>query len=239
MVDYNERSSEEAVIRHFERISGPSLTQFENSLRNINTYYKLIGKKKSRSETRKTIEYLESSKEELVKTIDRFINKSYSWEWIKNTHPDIDELDIETKAEFIRTKFQLQYYFEFVDQRIARLNRIIHLVHSVHFHTEDKRKRIQLHTLALLVWLLAFKNKGLSNRNCFTEIKALLTWFSRNRSELFPGYIGRQIHISKATIKRAYERYIQNPTSETESYKELAELIYSQTFLENDVESLI
>jgi hypothetical protein len=186
------------------------------------------------SEISETISYLEFSKEELVKTIDSLLEKSNSWGWIKDTHPEIDELNLETKAEFIREKFQLQHYFKFVDQMIARLNRKIHIFNKVYFHTEDKRKRIQPHTLVVLVWVLAFKNLGLSNRNSFTETQTLLKWFSRNRGEILIHYFGRQIHISKSTIRRNYERYIQNPNSEREPYKKFAEALYSQIFIDYD-----
>ena len=232
MVDYNERSSEDDVIRYLERISGPSLAKFEDSLSHIHNFYTMIGIKKSVPEIKKTITYLESSKKELVKKIVSYIEKSDSWGWIRNTHPEMAELNEETKTETIRTEFQLQHYFEFVDRRIAWLNRTIRLINDFRFHPEDKQKRIQPHTLVVLTWLLAFKKIGLSDKSSFAEVKALLKWFSRNRRKMLIEYFGRFIHISKTTIRRDYERYIQKPTTKTESYKELAETLYSKSFLE-------
>ena len=248
-MDYNERSPRQAVELHLSNISGPSLIQFENSIESIKTYYELINKKRSITNLRRTIEILESTKDDLIKTIDGFIEKTDSWKWTKNTFLNIDEsgeagdfqeeddlhedeLDDETKQEFIRTHFHLQHYFDFVDERIDRLNRIISLISRFHFHTEEKRKRVQLHTMVVLVWIIAFKNIGLSNRRSYAETRALLKWFSRNRRQFIEEEIGQQIHIGLDAIRRDFERYILNPTRETESYKELAETLYSQIFLE-------
>ena len=245
MIGYNDRSLEEAVIHHLERISGPSLTQFENFIKNIHTYYKLIGRKRSTTKTGQIIELLESSKEDLVNRIAGYLKRSDSWRWIKNTYIEPDdieeyidpdeqiELDEETKREFIRTNFHLQYYFDFVDRRIAQLNRTIRLIKSVDFHTEDKQKRVQPHTMAVLVWLTAFKDFGLSDKKSCGETRALWKWFSRNRKQLLEKNIGYQISIRLDAITRDFERYILNPNDATRPYKEMAEELYSYTFHES------
>lgn len=245
MIDYNEKSPKEAIIHHLERISGPSLTQFENSLRSIKTYYTLISRKRSTTKTGQKIESLESSKDDLVDRIAGYLKRSDSWRWIKNTYIETDdieefidpdeqiELDEETKREFIRTNFHLQYYFDFVDLRIAQLKRTIRLTNSLNFHTEDKRKRVQPHTLAVLVWLTAFKNISLSDKKSCAETRALWKWFSTNRKQLLEKSIGYQISLRLDAITRDFERYILNPNDATRPYKEMAEELYSHTFQES------
>lgn len=234
MVEYNERSPEDEVNRYLNEKYEYSLMQFENSLHGIHTYYELISRKRSISEIRNNIEYLESSKEELVNKIKEILTKSKSWRWIKNNFPDIAEWTDEQKADFIRTKFQLHHYFEFTDLRINQLSRIINLITHIHFHAEDKRKRVQPETVIVLVWILAFKNSGLTINQSFTETRALLKWFFKNRKELLRELSDLQIYKSKDAIRHDYERYIQTPGEANKEYKEMAELLYSQCFCNID-----
>jgi len=79
MIEYNGRSPEDEVNRYLNKKYEYSLMQFENSLHGIHTYYELISRKRSISEIRNNIEYLESSKEELVNKIKEILTKSKSW----------------------------------------------------------------------------------------------------------------------------------------------------------------
>lgn len=234
MPRYDGRSPAEDVNHYLQETYGYSLIQFENSLHCIHTYYKLISRKRSVSDIRNNIAYLESSKEELANKINEFLTKSESWGWIKKNIPDIAELTEEQKVDFIRTKFHLHHYFDFASLRINQLRRIIFVIESVHFHTEDKRKRIQIETAIALVWIQAFKEREIPLEKSFIETRNLLRWFSRNRRELLRELSDLQIYKSKDAIRRDYERYIQTPGEGNLIYKELAELLYSQCFCNID-----
>jgi len=227
---YNNSSSKEEVCNCLREKCGYSLIQFENSLHEIHTYYKLINRKRSISETRNKIEYLESTKDQLVNKIDEFLTKAKSWGWIKNQFTDITEWTDEEKANFIRTKFQLHHYFDFIDLRINRLNRIISIIESIHFHATDKRKILQIETVMGLVWILVFRNSRLTIKKSIAETKSLLRWFSENREYLSEELSDLYIYKGEDALRRSYERYIQSPSEANKEYREMAELLYQQCF---------
>ena len=234
MRTFNETSSADEINRYLDEKYQYSLIQFENSLHGIQTDYKLVSQKKAINDLRRTIEYLILSKEELVKKINEFISKSKSWGWTKNSFSGLSELTGEQKVNFIKRTFRLKYYFEFVDRRIKRLNNVITILESIKFHAEDKRKRVQPHTVVMLIWTLAFQHGGASIKESFRETKALLAWFKKKRSEMLRESCGQLGHIGLDTIRRDFERYIKNANSKRKVYGEMAQSIYAEIFLGPD-----
>jgi hypothetical protein len=222
--------SAEEKNRYLENNYRYSLTQFENSLLAIKTYYKLISRKKGIPEIRRRIDYLQSSKESLVRKIDGFLTKSRSWEWIKHNFASLGELTEEQRANFVRSKFHLNYYYKFVDIRIEQLNRLISFATSINFHTENMRKRVRPETMIILVWTLAFRNHGANGKKSYRETKDLWAWFRKNKGGLLSELFGQPIDIGLDTIRRDFERYIQNPLRGKEVYGELAKSLCSQSF---------
>ena len=78
----------------------------------------------------------------------------------------------------------------------------------------------------------SFQKSGINIEKSFTEKRTLLRWFSRNRRELLRELSDLQIHKSIDAIRGDYERYIQTPGEANKEYKEIAESLYSQNFME-------
>jgi len=234
MNSYGMGSTGEEVSGYLESKYGYSLIQFENTIQVIQTHFKLLDKKRGTREVARTIEYLESSKTELVMKIDEFITKSKSWKWIQSSHPNRGIETEEDKAGFIESEFQLSSYFSFVDERISSLRKVIRILGDVNLYTDRRRKKIQPQTILVLVWIYALVMKGASNRKSFSEARTLLRWFSRNRSELLRETFGPQIRLTLDTIRRNYERYFIKPNHGRGVFRELTESLYSDCFLDYD-----
>jgi hypothetical protein len=226
------RATEAAIIRHLANSYSYSLVQFEQSLKVIKTYYQLIGRKRASDKIMRHIRYLTSSKEALVRKIDEFFTKSESWGWIKNSYRGLAQLTDERKANFIKSKFSLFRYDKFVDERIGQLNRIVSLLSGRELYTVEKRKRVQPQTMLILVWILAFRHAGASNRKSVRETYRLVGWFSANRQPLLREFCNQTIHLGENAFRRYSERYIVNPKPSTRVYAEMAELLYTYSFLD-------
>jgi hypothetical protein len=87
---------------------------------------------------------------------------------------------------------------------------------------QKESRRLEPHTLIILVWITAIQNKPGTNKEKYEIIVALLKWLSKHRRRLLLDTIGQEgIYRTPEAIRHDYERYIMHPTRKTHIYSEL------------------
>ena len=227
---FDEHAQEGELNRILASRFGITLESLEESVRDVQVGYRLIGFRKKERSMLAAIRRLEATKRALVSQIDEIRTLSGKWGRIQRKLNRGGPWRRDERYEYIRREFNLNDSFERIDKETKRALRLFRVIKGNSLPSEENRKRIEPHTLIVLVWMMALKPHCARLAELYRTTYELIIWFTTNRENMLDRMASKLSEVDESSIRKDYERYIQSPTEQREAYRDWAEMIHADNF---------